>query len=254
MFLHKIVDVVWKTVLAYLVLLAALRITGKREIGAFGPIDLVSFIMMSEAAFLSITEPEMPLVVGLAPILVLGALAWTLTYLSMKDHRMKQLLVGAPRVLVSHGKPDEAELRRHRYTLGDLMAEMRMQHVTSLADVEFAILEHSGRVSIVPRSGARPVQPDDLQKLGVSGAKPGSALPAAELPATVVSDGEVDEEALRRVGRDRAWLEAELERGGHGRPADLFLVTLDGQGKINCVHPRAAPDKDGPAARGASGG
>jgi uncharacterized membrane protein YcaP (DUF421 family) len=254
MSLHNIVDVVWKTVLAYMVLLAALRITGKREVGAFGPIDLASFIMMSEAAFLSITEPEMPLAVGLAPILVLGLLAWTLTYLSMKDHHIRQLLVGAPRLLVSHGRPDEAEMRRHRYTLGDLMAEMRMQHVTSLADVEFAILEHSGRVSIVPRSGARPVEPDDLRPLGVAGAKAGSALPAAELPATVVSDGQIDEDALRRVGHDRAWLEAELERGGHGRPADLFLVTLDGQGKIQCAHPRAVPDEGAPAARGASGG
>jgi uncharacterized membrane protein YcaP (DUF421 family) len=246
--------VAWKTVLAYLALLAVMRMTGKREIGTFGPIDLAAFIMMSEAAILSIAEPDMPLPVGLTPVVVLGAIAWVLAYLSMKDSRVRRVLEGAPAVLVAHGKPDQAALRRHRYTLGDLMADMRQQQISSLADVEFAILETSGKISVVPRSGVRPLRPDDLQALGVAGARPGSTLPATELPATVVSDGEVDDEALARVGRDRAWLEDELQRGGHGPPSSLFLVTLDGRGNITCVQPRAGAAGGAPAARGAAGG
>jgi len=234
----QISDVAWKTAFFYLFLVGLLRVTGKREIGRLGAIDLVGVIMISEAAIIIIADGKIPFVVGVTPVALIGALQWVFAYLSLKDKRVRNLMFGEPSILVAHGRIDERKLRQLRYNLSDLMAEMRGRNVPSLADVEFAVLETSGKLSVVPRAGAAPLRPDDLQALGVAGAQPGSALPTPQLPATAVLDGVVDEDALRRAGKDRAWLEAELRRQGHPGPGRLLLAVVDAQGQLGTIQER----------------
>lgn len=235
---HELADVAWKTPILYAMLLTLMRIGGKRQIGTFGPIDLAALIMMSEAALIAIADHKIPFAVGVLPLVLLGLLQWVSSYISLKSQGVRKLLEGAPTILVSHGEVNQSQMRKMRYNLSDLMAEMRKKNVETLADVEFAVLETSGQLSVFPRAGVRPLRPDDLQSLGVAGAKPGSALPAPDLPATVVFDGQVDEDALARAGRDRRWLDGELRRQGHGSVADVFLVTLDGKGDVTGLQPR----------------
>ncbi len=230
---HQLIEVVWKTLLFYVLLLVLLRVTGKREVGSLTPIDLVGFIMISEASIVSIADGQIPLAVGVAPVLVLGILEWVLAYLSLKDTRVRAAVTGEPSVLVAHGQVNPQALRKLRYSLGDLMAEMRTKNVANLADVEFAVLEPTGKLSLFPRAGARPLTADDLKSLGVTQADPATTLPQASPPATVILDGHVDEEALRRAGRDREWLATELRRQGHGDdPRQVLVAVLDGQGTL----------------------
>lgn len=230
---HELFSVVWKTVVFYLILLALLRITGKREIGSLNAIDLVGFIMISEAAIISIADRQIPFIVGAAPVILLGAMEWILAYLSLKDQRVRALVEGEPSVLVTHGKINQRALQKLRYNLGDLMAEMRTMNVANLADVEFAVLETTGKLSVVPRAGARPVTADDLKTLGISAADPASTLPTPALQATVILDGQVDEDALRRAGKDRAWLEDALRQQGHDcGVAGILIAAINGQGQL----------------------
>jgi len=230
---HELLNVIWKTLVFYLMLLALLRITGKREIGSLNAIDLVGFIMISEAAIISIADGKIPFVVGAAPVVLLGGMEWVLAYLSLKDQRVRALVEGEPSVLVSHGQVNQRALHKLRYNLGDLMAEMRSSHIANLADVEFAVLETTGKLSVVPRAGARPVTADDLKTLGVSTADPAAVLPTPALQATVVLDGQVDEDALRRSGKDRAWLEHALQEQGHlGGVGGILVAAIDGQGQL----------------------
>jgi uncharacterized membrane protein YcaP (DUF421 family) len=247
-----VLDAAWKTAFFYLFLLALMRLTGKREIGALNAIDLVGFIMISEAALISIADTQIPFLVGVTPVLLLGALMWAMSYLSLKSTRVRELVEGTPSVLVAHGRLQEGQLRRLRYNLSDLMAEMRAKNISSLSDVEFAVLETTGKLSIIPRAGARPVTPDDLARLQVAPVDPVQALPTPELPATVVLDGQVDEDALRRAGKDRVWLEDELRRQGLPGPEHILVASLDAQGTLTAQarEARLADRAQGGSARG----
>lgn len=230
---HELINVAWKTMVFYIMLLALLRVTGKREVASLNAIDLVGFIMISEAAIISIADGKIPFPVGATPVILLGGLEWIFAYLSLKDQRVRALVEGQPSVLVAHGKIHQQTLRKLRYNIGDLMAELRAKNVSNLADVEFAVLETTGKLSVVPRAGARPATPDDLKTLGVSQADPASTLPKTELQATVVLDGQLDEDALRRAGKDQAWLEDEIRKQGHdGGLAGILVAAVDGGGQL----------------------
>lgn len=259
MALHMhVADVAWKTLFFYVFLLALLRVCGKREVGAFNAIDLVGFIMISEAAIISIADNQIPFLVGVIPVVILGALQWTFAYLSLKDKRVRNLVEGEPSVLVSHGRVHQEKLRKLRYNLSDLMAEMRSKNIASLADVEFAVLETTGKLSVIPRAGARPVTADDLTRLQVAHTDPVQVLPTPDLPASVVLDGEVDEDALARAGKDRVWLEEELRKQGLPRPEHILVASVDQSGQILAQARDPDPLPDGvptpPEAQGDNGG
>ncbi len=242
-----LIDVAWKTCFFYFFLLALLRLTGKREIGALAAIDLVGFIMISEAAIISIADSQIPFIVGVTPVLLIGALAWIMSLLSLKDQRVRGLVEGGPSVLINHGRIDERQLRRLRYNIGDLLAELRAKNFWKIEDVEFAILEHTGKLSVIPRAGAQHVTADDLRTLRVTDADPATALGTPTLPVPVVSDGNVDEELLAQLGRDRDWLKGELAKMGHPDLSRVLLATLEGQDRLKVVAAtsRATLDGDG---------
>jgi uncharacterized membrane protein YcaP (DUF421 family) len=225
-------DVAWKTVFFYLLLVALLRLTGKRELGSLSAIDLVGLILVSEAAIISVADSQIPFPVGVTPVLLLGGLMWLLSFLSLKSHAVRALVEGQPTVVVAHGRLNEDALRHLRYNIGDLLAEVRAKNLSGLADVEFAVLEATGKLSVIPRAGARPATPDDLARLKVAQVDPVQALPAPDLPATVVVDGQVDEDALRRAGRNRVWLEEELRRQGLPAPTGILVATLAADGTL----------------------
>lgn len=236
----QVLAAVWKTAASYGVLLTVMRITGKRELGALSAIDLVGFIMISEAALIAVADPEMSFLVGITPVLVLGVLLWTLPYVSLKSHRLRVVLEGRPSIVVAHGRIDDRCLRALRYNLADLMAEIRNKNLTSLADVEFAVLETTGKLSVVPRAGARSVTADDLRALQVTQADPAQALGRADLPADVVLDGRIDHEALARTGHNKAWLQQQLHSQGFTRMADVLLASVDSKGTLTARGRNAA--------------
>lgn len=211
-----------RAALLYLILLASVRIMGKREIGALSPSDLVVAILIAELASVPIDNPNMPLWHGIAPILAIVAMQILFSYGSMRYLRLRYFLEGTPAVVIKNGEIIQSVMRQNRYNLDDLMQQLREKGWPDPADVEFAVLETNGSLSVIPKSQHRPVSPADL---GIETAYEG-------LPHIFIRDGRVDDKALQECGLDRKWLENELRKRQMGSSAEVFLAVLNSKGEL----------------------
>lgn len=190
-----------RTLLVYIMLVAVIRIMGKREIGKLSPIDLVVTIMIADAAIIAV-EKDKPLWIGVAPVAALVLAEMLFSWLSLKSVWLRNLLSGKPTLVIDKGQIQEKRMRSLRYNVDDLMTQLRQKNIYNVADVEYAILEPTGQLSVIPKAEKRPATPTDL------GIKP----PADGLVLTLVSDGQIAHETLKRIKRDEAWLLKQLKR------------------------------------------
>lgn len=212
----------WKSVLFYVVLVLVMRVMGKREIASLSPLDLVVTIMIADAAIIAIEEDRFPVWVGLIPVATIAGAEISLSWLMMKSMRLRAWVAGKPSVVVAHGRVVEKELRGMRYNLDELLSQLRQCNIANVADVEFAVLEPTGKLSVIPYADKRPVQPADL----------GLSPQSSGLPVNLIVDGVVDDEILKELNKSREWLDAQLAAQGIPGPAEVFLCSLDGQGTL----------------------
>ena len=207
-----------RTLVLYLVIVAGLRLMGKRQMGELQPSELVVTILISNLATLPIEETSVPLLGGVAPILLLVCFEVVVSWISLKSRRARKIISGRPITVIENGKIAEQRLRELRFSLDDLMEELRQNGVFDLREVEYAVVETNGKLSIHQKYGARPITPD---MLGM--AKPPSECPP---PVTVISDGALLEDSLRSCGLSSAWLQKQLSRCGV-KPEEVFLMLCD---------------------------
>ena len=124
---------------------------GKREIGELSILDLVVFIMIAEMAVTAIEAPSDPLINTVIPMLILMIIQISLAYLSLKNQKIRHILDGKPTIIINRGKVDEQAMRTQRYNFDDLMTQLRDKNINNVADVEFAILEPTGKLSVIER-------------------------------------------------------------------------------------------------------
>lgn len=214
--------IVTRTLILYALVVVALRLMGKREIGQLQPFDLVAILMISELAAIPSENVGIPLMAGIIPILVLLLVSILLAALEMKSERARAILNGTPSILIERGRIIEAELVRNRYNLNDLLEELRIKNVPNIADVEFAVLETNGQVSVLPKSLKRPTTPEDF-----------NISPSYEgLPTALIMDGKINQENLQKVNKDLKWLMAELKKQNLNRIEEALLVSLDTSGNV----------------------
>ncbi|MEW6448317.1 MAG: DUF421 domain-containing protein [Bacillota bacterium] len=224
--MNRVFAVFYRTVVIYFMVLLVMRLMGKREIGQLSPFDFVVAIIIAEVAALPMEEPEIPLLRGLLPLFVLAGLEVVFSYAALHSRWFRRMMCGTPQLVIWDGQILHREMRRARYNLDDLMAQLREKGYPDPAEVACAVLENSGRLSVVPRGESQPVTRGDL------GLESGST----GLPRILVADGEVLDRNLAAVGRGRAWLEKELEARGFSLPG-VFLVSLSPDGRL-FVSPR----------------
>lgn len=193
---RAVLVVVLRTLLFYTVVLVMMRIMGKREIGNLSPFDLVVSIMIAELAALPIENVDKPLWEGLIPLAVLLAAELTMAYASLKSEMLRRLINGTPSIVVAKGRIIESEMRRLRYNINDLLVGLRSEGIVDIADVEYAVLEPSGTLSVLAASNKRAVTPADL----------GVDVPYEGLPVPLVTDGRVHWDNVREAG----WSEAQF--------------------------------------------
>ena len=218
--------VFYRTVLIYFVVLLVMRLMGKREIGQLSPFDFAVAIIIAEVAALPMEQPEIPLLRGLLPLFILAGLEVLFSYAALHSRWFRRVMCGAPQLVIWDGQILHREMRRARYNLDDLMAQLREKGYPDPAEVAHAVLENSGRLSVVPRGEKQPVTKGDL----------GLGAGDVGLPRILVADGEVLDRNLAAAGRSRAWLEKELEARGFSLP-EVFLVSLSPDGRL-FVSPR----------------
>ena len=211
-----------RTLILYFFVVVAVRIMGKRQIGQLQPFELVVTLMLSELAAIPMENPGIPLINGITPILTLLAAQVVLSYVSLKSDRARAAICGTPSVLVENGIIVESELKRLRYNLSDLMEQLRAKDVPNISDVEFAILETSGQLSVIPKSQRRPVIPEDLNL----------STKHEGLPYTLILDGHIIDRNLNKIGRDITWLQQELNKFSISNPEEVLFACLDTEGKL----------------------
>ena len=213
-----------RTVILYLVLIAAMRCLGKRQIGQLEPSEFVLAMLIADLASVPMQNSGIPLLSGLVPILTVLGLELTLSGLTMVSVKFRRTLCGKPVILIDNGKILQDNMRNARITLDELTSHLRQQGILDIRTVQFAILETDGNLSVFPYPKDMPATAKDA---GIQASK-------QYVPLTIIEDGFLSEENLRKAGVDRRWLEKVL-RDHRSTRQETFLLTLDGAGHVNWV-------------------
>ena len=219
-----------RTVILYFLIMTGLRLMGKRQIGELEPSEMVLTMMISDLATVPMQDFGIPLLAGVIPILTLLSLSMLLSQLSLLSLRFRELMCGTPSILIRNGKLQQDAMRKNRYTLDELLEQLRGQGYVSVDEVRWAVLENSGQLSILPWARQRPPTAEEL----------GLTPEEDELPFILINDGRIVRRNLARSGRNEAWLQKELRRTGHSA-GEIFLLTVDGSGKVLCIPKEAKP-------------
>ena len=213
-----------RTVFLYLVLIFAIRLMGKRQIGEMAPTEFVVTMLVANLAAIPMQDGGIPLLSGLVPILTVLGMELVLSGATLRSVLLRRLLCGRSVVLIDNGRILQDNLRRTRITLEELMGHLREKDVLNPASVQFAILETNGSLSVFPYPREKPASARDA----------GITVKEKYLPLTIVDDGRVYRDNLARAGKDQAWLETVLS--GHGATeAQTLLLLVDGSGRVYFV-------------------
>ena len=211
-----------RTIILYAFIIAGIRLMGKRQVGELEPSELVLALLIADLAAVPMQDFGIPLLTGLIPILTLLCITMALSVLTMKSVRFRALVCGRPSIIVENGVICQKEMRKNRFTVDELMEELRMKGITDLAKVKYAILETNGQISVLPCAGELPVT---ARQMGLSPQDPG-------LPVVIINDGRVIGRNLRQRGLNQAWLDKRLAEYKLKSPGEVYLLTVDGDNQV----------------------
>ncbi len=212
-----------RTIILYILVLIVMRLMGKREIGQLQPFELAISIMIADLAAVPMAELGIPLTNGIIPILGLLLMHLFISILNMKSIRFREIICGKPQILIYRGKIDEKALIKEKITINELEERLRAENVYNLGDVEYAILETSGQISVIQKPNKRNTTPEDF-----------NIMPEYEgIPYDLVIDGEIMRKNLEKIGKNEKWLKKQLEHFNISSE-EALVVTYDGKGNIFC--------------------
>ena len=174
-----------RTVLFYILITVIYRFMGKREVGQLGVIDLIVSILIAELAAMSIDKREDSIFISIIPIIALGLIQIGLSYISLKSKKVRDAFDGSPSVIINKGKINFKEMVKQRYNLDDLLTQIREKNVKSIEEIDYAILESSGKLSVFKKQDHK----------------------FDDLPLPLILDGELDKDVLKRINKDKIWLD-----------------------------------------------
>ena len=206
----------YRTVLFYFALILVIRLLGKRQVGQMEPSEFVVTMLIANLASVPLEDPDLPIHYGLVPMAIVFVCERLISLLCLKSIRLRRLLCGKPVILIENGHLLEQNLRRTRVNLDELSGHLRKEGVLAMEEVQFAILETNGSITVFPY----PPKPEKQ-----------------ELPYTGISDGRILRDNLRLLGRDEQWLLKKL-RGRSLTAEGVLLMTLTQSGKI-ALFPRS---------------
>ncbi|HEX2946530.1 MAG TPA: DUF421 domain-containing protein [Clostridia bacterium] len=212
-----------RALVLYLIVVIVMRVMGKRQIGQLQPFELAIAIMISELAAVPMQNTGIPLVNGIIPILTLLIAQLLMSFLTLKSIRARSIICGKPTILIEKGKIKEEELRKELYTLNDLLEQLRIKDYPNITDIEYAILETNGQLSVIPKSQKRPLNPADMNiKTDYEG-----------ITVDVIIDGHIMTNNLDAIGKDRQWLIQEIRKQHYDDPSGILLACVDPAGKLS---------------------
>ena len=212
-----------RAIIIYIFVLLVMRLMGKREIGQLQPFELAISIMIADLASIPMSDIGTPILNGLIPILGLLVMHLLISVFNMKSLKFREVICGKPSILIYRGKIDEKILKKERFTINELEERLRSNNIFNIGDVEYAILETSGQITVIQKPDKRTTIPADF-----------NIIPEYEgIPYDLVIDGKIMHENLKAIGKDEIWLEREVKKFKI-RPEEALVVTFDGKGQIFC--------------------
>lgn len=197
---------------------------GKRQIGQLQLTEFATAVILSEAAALPITNSAIPISHGLVPLLALASLEVIASFISSRSPKLRRMLDGSPIILVSKGELLHKNFGRTRITLEEVFSEIRLHGYTGLEEIQYVILEGSGRLSVIPKSMYDALTPDDI----------GKKVPERGISVPVVVEGKIDEELLSDIKLDEKWLRKTLKKKDT-RLEQVLYLTVNDAGTIQIV-------------------
>ncbi len=191
-----------RTVILYTIVVIAIRIMGKAELSELQPYELVILIMVAELASISMERVEMPFINGVVAIFTLVFLQVIVSFITLKSEKARAIICGKPSILIENGKIVERELKSLRLNINDLIEQLRIKDFPNIDDVEFAILETNGDLSVIPKASKRPLTPSDMN----------IDVKKEALPISLIIDGKINEGNLNKTSVDFNWLYKELKK------------------------------------------
>ena len=219
--IHREVPVMFtgllRTIILYILIIAGVRLMGKRQVGELEPSELVLSLIIADLASVPMQDYGIPLLTGVVPILTLLSVTMILSVLTMKSVRFRAILCGRPSRVIRNGMVDQREMAKNRLTVDELLEELRIQGYTDLSTVKYAILETNGQLSVLPYANPKPPTARDMKV----------SVEEGGLPRVVVSDGKLLERNLKALGHDRPWLDRQLSQRGCRDLSKVFLLLVD---------------------------
>lgn len=212
-----------RSILLYIIVLIVMRLMGKREIGQLQPFELAISIMIADLASTPMADTGIPLTNGIIPILALLVMHLVISILNIKSIKARQILCGKPSILIYRGKINEKNLKKERFTVNELEERLRGNNIVNIGDVEYAILETSGQITVIQKPNKRTTIPEDF---GIEPEYEGIAY-------DLIVDGKVMYENLKILKKDYDWLKKQVNKFGI-LPEQALLVTIDGKGNFFC--------------------
>lgn len=209
-----------RTIILYIFVVFVMRVMGKRQIGELQPFELVIAIMLSELAAVPMQDTGIPLRNGLIPIFTLMLLEISISIISLKFESVRKIVCGKPSILIKNGRVLEDEMRKQRFNINDLMEELRISGYFNISDIEYAILETNGKLSIIPKIKQSPITKEDMN---INKAE-------LKLPISIILDGVLNMKNLSASGNNIDWLNKKLKENKIDKIEDVFIAMLDTKG------------------------
>ena len=219
-----------RTIALYLVLIFSVRIMGKRQIGQMEASEFVVTMLVANLAAIPMQDAAMPLYSGLVPILTVLGTELVLSGLILRSVLLRRFFCGKPVILIDNGHVLQDNLRQTRVTLDELTGHLREKDVLDITTVQYAILETDGNLSVFPFPKYRPADARDA----------GIQAKSQYLPVTVIEDGYLSKDNLRKAGKDEFWLRQVLS-ANNAQIRDTFLLTVDAGDSVRWIGKEAKP-------------
>lgn len=213
---------VLRAVVMFSWILLVTKLMGQREIGHLNAFDFIVAFTLGGTAAGVLNNSKNGLIGAMTTIATLAVLNIFISYISLKNAKIRRIFQDEPIVIVQNGRIIDRMMRRARYNLDDLLQELRLKNIANLHDVEFAIIESNGQLSVILKSQTRPIQPKDM----------GIATNYEGMATILIEDGKVVEDNLKRSNLDILWLSNELKKQGINSPRDVYVAMLNTQGQL----------------------
>lgn len=218
----EILNVLGRTLLMIVILFVLVKLMGKKQVSQMNLFDyLIGITIGSIVADISL-DIEKNLISGIVCLVIYGILSVFISYVTMKNIKLRRFLIGVPTVLIENNKIIESGLKKSKLDVNELLSEARSQGYFKLEDIEYAIMETNGNISFMPINASSPATKKDVN----------AKISKESLVANVIIDSKLLEENLKEMHKDKKWLDNVLKVQGYNNYSNIMLATLDINDKV----------------------